>query len=387
MDGYILPEFHLPTEIYIKQSISRKTSEIVSRYGSRVVFIVTSSDFEIYHESLSELYRSFKRDGLGCIIYDQIPPSPTTEDIDLAVSFIKKTRCDIIIGFGGVESLNCSRAISLLITNFIFCYDLFTTRDRLNPPVNLITMPAYPCFGFEIAPLFFLREIHQSTLKTYHNNLLYPKVTIVDPELTLKVSESRMLRTSTSSLAMATESVISTMNNDIINIYALKSIDLIFRNLPLAYREPQNPVPRLFLSTSSVMSGIAFSISFLSVSLAIALAISSYSNVEVDTAVSLMIPHIMEFNLTTSPGKYVQMSKVMGEEIKDITVIEAAIKAVEAVRKLEFDVDIPQRLSSFNISQSQFKNIASLACTYPFITNTPRPLSANEIETILIAAY
>ena len=135
------------------------------------------------------------------------------------------------------------------------------------------------------------------------------------------------------------------------------------------------------------MSGIAFSISFLSVSLAIALAISSYSNVEVDTAVSLMIPHIMEFNLTTSPGKYVQMSKVMGEEIRDITVIEAAIKAVEAVRKLEFDVDIPQRLSSFNISQSQFKNIANLACTYPFITNTPRPLSANEIETILIAAY
>jgi len=387
LDGYILPEFHLPTEIYIKQSISRKTSEIVSRYGSRVVIVVTSSDFEIFNEPLSEIYRSFKRQGLGCIIYDQIPPSPTTEDIDLAVSFIKKTRCDIVIGFGGVESICCARAISLLITNYIFCYDLFASRDRLNPPVNFITMPAYPCFGFEIAPLFFLKEIHQSTLKTYQSNLLYPKVTIVDPELTLKVSENRILRTSSSSLAMATESVISTMNNDIINIYALKSIDLIFRNLPLAYKEPQNPVPRLYLSTSSIMAGIAFSVSFLSVSLAIALAVSSYSNLDIDTAVSMMIPHIMEFNLTTSPGKYVQMSKVMGEEIKDITVIEAAIKAVEAVRKLEIDIDLPQRLSSFNISQSQFKNIANLACTYPFITNTPRPLSANEIETILIAAY
>lgn len=387
MDGYILPEFHLPTEIYIKQSISRKTSEIVSKFGSRIVIVVTTADFEIYHESLSEIYRALKNQGLGCIIYDQIPASPTTEDIDLAVSFIKKTRCDLIIGFGGSDSINSAKAVSLLLSNFIFCYDLFDTRDRLNAPVNLITMPAYPCFGFEISPMFYIREIHQNTVRTYYNTSIYPKAAIVDPDLSLKASENRLLATSTSSLAMATESVISTMNNDIINIYALKSIDLIFRNLPVTYKEPQNPVPRLYLSTSSVMSGIAFSVSFLSVSLAIALAIASHSNIEVDAAVSMMIPHIMEFNLTTSPGKYVQMSKVMGEEIKDITVIEAAIKAVEAVRKLEIDIDIPQRLSSYNISQNLFKSIATLACSYPFVSNTPRPLSANEIETILIAAY
>ena len=230
MDGYILPEFHLPTEIYIKQSISRKTSEIVSKFGSRIVIVVTTADFELYHESLSEIYRTLKSSGLGCIIYDQIPASPTTEDIDLAVSFIKKTRCDLIIGFGGVDSLNCSKAVSLLLSNFIFCYDIFDTRERLNTPVNFITMPAYPSFGFEISPMFYIKEIHNNTMKTYHNTSLYPKSTIVDPDLSLKASENRILMTSTSSLAMATESVISTMNNDIMNIYALKSIDLIFRN-------------------------------------------------------------------------------------------------------------------------------------------------------------
>ena len=126
---------------------------------------------------------------------------------------------------------------------------------------------------------------------------------------------------------------------------------------------------------------------FLSVSLAIALALSSKSTIDVDTAVALIIPHIMEFNLTTSPGKYVQMSKVMGEDVRDITVIEAAIKAVEAVRKLEIDIDFPQRLSSFNIAQNQFKSVAELANTYPFIKNTPRMLSRSEIETILRAAF
>ena len=102
---------------------------------------------------------------------------------------------------------------------------------------------------------------------------------------------------------------------------------------------------------------------------------------------SIILPHIMEFNLTSSPGKYVQMSKVMGEDVREITVIEAAIKAVEAIRKLESDIDIPQRLSNYDIPKSIFKEVADLAITYPFLENTPREVNTNEIETILIAAY
>ncbi len=387
MRNTVSPEFHLPTEIYIKQNIYKKAPEITSKFGSRIVIITVSPDFDIYHKILSEVYKSFKNMNLGCIIYDELPGNPTTEDIDIAVSFIKKTRCDLIIGFGGVESINSAKAIALLITNYIFCYDALYSNEELNPPVNYISMPAYPAFGFEISPLFYIKEIHKLTNVIYQNFNLYPVASIVDPDLTLMMSDEKILKTSASTLAIATESVISTMNNDVINTYALRAIDLLFRNLPVTYKESKNIVPRLNLSTASVMAGIAFSVAYLSVSLAISLAVSSRTEIEVDTAMSVIIPHIMEFNLTTSPGKYVQMSKVMGEDVKDITVIEAAIKAVEAVRKLEIDIDIPQRLSVFKISQSQFKEISDLAYTYPFINNTPRKLSKTEIETILIAAF
>ena len=81
------------------------------------------------------------------------------------------------------------------------------------------------------------------------------------------------------------------------------------------------------------------------------------------------------------------MAKVMGENVKDITVIEAAIKAVEAIRKLETDINMPQRLSQYNVSKSDFKEMSTLAMSYPFIENSVRPLNTSEIETVLIAAY
>ena len=135
------------------------------------------------------------------------------------------------------------------------------------------------------------------------------------------------------------------------------------------------------------MSGIAFSGTYLSISLGIALAMASRCTIDVESAMSVIAPHIMEFNLTTAPGKYVQMSKVMGEDVRDVTVIEAAIKSVEAIRKLSADVSVPQRLSNYSIEKNEFKGLASLALTFPFLENAPRPLSRDEIETILIAAY
>ncbi len=383
----ILADFHLPTEIYIQHDILAETGKILSRFGSRVLIIITSRDFQDYTETAEQLARTLKSSDMGCIIYDEVPHNPNTEDIDLAVTFAKKTNCDIIIGFGSEDSINAAKAVALLINNYYFCDDIFTEKKFNKMTVTLITMPIMPLFGLEIAPIFYLREIQQNTRKCLYHRNLFPRATIVDPAVTLQTEEETYIRSVISTLAVATESVISTANNDIINTFSLKSIDMIFRNLNIAYNESQNLTPRVYLSTSSVMAGISFSVAYLSVALSISLALSARSEIDTPTGMAIILPHIMEFNLTSSPGKYVQMSKVMGEDVKDVTVIEAAIKAVEAIRKLEIDVNIPQRLSDYGISRSELSNIANISMTYNFIENAPRPLTPNEVETILVAAY
>ncbi len=383
----IKPEFHLPSAIYIRHELLENIADIISRYGSRTVLITTSSDFEFFQETIEIITMRLKEQDIGCIIYDEIPPSPNTEDIDIAVSFIQKTNCDLIIGFGGVESLNAAKAVALLLDNYIFCSDLLNGSKEPEKLKKFVTIPAYPVFGFEISPLLYLDEIQGLTKRIIHHPGLYPAAAIVDPAVSLPFREEWMMKYTLSTLAISTESIISRGNNEIINTYALKSIDMIFRNLPLVYREPKNVTPRVFLSTASVMSGIAFSTAYLSITLAISLALVSKTELDIGSAMSVILPHIMEFNLTSSPGKYVQMSKVMGEEVRDITVIEAAIKSVEAIRKLETDVDVFQRLSNYNIQKTIFKDIAALAVKYPFIANTPREINQSEIETILIAAF
>ena len=376
----------MPTELFVKEQIISNTGTLIKKYGSRAILITTNTDFEKFHEIIESISNNLKNHDIGCIIYDEIPENPNTEYIDTATYFVKKVNCDIIIGFGGVDAINSAKAIAILINNHFFADELFETTET-QPPINLITIPSHPLYGFEILPMIHLTDIHSMTKKVYKNNLLFPKATLVDPQIATMIDDETTAKTAISALSIATESVISKMNNGFINSLALRAIDLIFKNLPLAYKEPTNTTPRLDLSVASIMAGLSFSVSELSLSLAVSLALSSQVNVDINSAMGVILPHMMEYNLTSSPGKYVQMSKVMDEDVKDITVIEAAIKAVEGVRKLEIDVDIPQRLSSFEINKSDFSRVAEIAMTYPFLENAPRPLTKNEIETILIAAY
>jgi alcohol dehydrogenase len=383
----IRPDFHLPSRIYIRQGIINEIRKIIPQFGSRVIVITTSNDLELYGSTVEVISRQLKDAGVGCIVYDGITVPPNTESIDTAAAYIKKTNCDLIIGFGSVDAINSAKALSILANNYIFCHDLLSNPKITEKPLKFITIPACPSFGFEIAPLFYIEEIHDLTKKIYYNHELYPEATIVDPLISHMSPVDHIMKSTLATLAIASESIISKNDNDIINTYALKSIDIIFRNIPIVYRDPRNSSPRIFLSTASVMAGIAFAVSFLSITLAIALALASKTKLDIESSMSIILPHIMEFNLTSSPGKYVQMSKVMGEDCREITVIEAAIKAVEAIRKLAADIDIPQRLSGYDISKSVFKEVAELAVTYPFVVNTPREINTSEIETILIAAY
>ncbi len=372
--------------MYIEQDILSKISEILPKFGNKILLITTSDDFIRYSDVIVEIQKAINNINLGCIIYDEIPANPDTEYVDSAVYFTKKTNCDIVIGFGGIESINVAKAVALLTNNHLFCDDIFD-YPKLNPSINCITVPTQPIFGFEILPMLFINEIHEMTKKIYRHNDIFPKATIIDPNLSLSLDDEDVAESSISILAMSTESVISMINNELVNTYALKSIDLLFKNLPLAYRDPKDPDPRYKLSVASLLAGMTFTITNLSLTLAISLALSSRVNISIDKAMGIILPHVMEYNLTTSSNKYVQMSKVMNEDIKDITVIEAAIKAVEGVRKLENEVDIPQRLSQFDISKTDFTDISEITISYPFINNAPRPLNRDEIETILIAAY
>ncbi|MBN2433658.1 MAG: iron-containing alcohol dehydrogenase [Spirochaetes bacterium] len=383
----IYPDFHLPTRLYLQPDIIKNVGEIIaSRNAHRALIITSSDDYEKYENIIEFIVENLNANGVISIIYDEIPGKANNEYIDSAVYYAKKTNTDIIIGVGLIESLNSAKAIAMLANNYYFCDDIFE-YPKVNDPIPYALIPFMPSIGLEIVPCFYMPDIHRNLKRIYYNNKLYPDLTIIDPLLSLQAEDSDFANASVAALSIAVESLISQTTSDITNTYALKAVDLTYRNLAAAFRDPDNTSYRAPLALASVLSGISLTTSFMSITFAISLALSSYTPIPLSKSMGILLPHIMEYNLTTSTNKYVQIARIMDEDVHDITIIEAAIKAIEAVRKITLDVEIPQRLSEFEISKTLLSKVSELAQTYPFIKNAPRTLNKDELETILVAAF
>lgn len=381
------PDFHLPTKIYTQPGIIEHIGEIISSQGAKRALVITSSDdFEKFENTIEDIIQRLNKSDVVTIVYDEIPGSTNNEYIDSAVYYAKKTQADIILGIGRIESINSAKAIALLANNYYFCEDVFE-YPKTEKPIPFALVPFIPCFGLEILPCFFIPDIHENIKRIYYNYQMYPDLTIIDPNLSIIADDEETSQSGIASMALSVESLISQKASEFSNTYALKSIDLTFKNLTHAFREPDNTVYRTPLSLASLLSGIAMSTSFMSVCFSLSLALSSYTQIPLATGMCIILPHIMEYNLTTSTAKYVQIAKVMDEDVRDITVIEAAIKAVEAIRKIASDIDIPHRLSEYEVSKTIFSKISDVALSYPFIKHSPRTLNRDELETILIAAF
>jgi len=387
LDKNLIPEFHLPTDIFVQQDMFAKIPLIVAQHGTRALMITTKKDTEFHYKTIEQISASFKKAGIGCIVFDSIHENSDTESIDEVINFSKKTNCDIIIAFGDTEAINVAKAVSLLISNYLFCDSLFDNPILNNANLPLITIPTSPLFGFEIAPMLYLYNFVQKKYCIFSNKNLFPITTIIDSSLSKFTPNDNFLSSVFASLAISIEALISQSNNDLSNTFASKSIDFIFKNLADYHNNPNNADIRQQLKTASIMGGIAFSVSLYSTSLAIALAIASIYRCNIELIMNIVISHVMEYNLSTSTGKYVQIAKVMGENCKDLTVIEAAIKAVEGIRRVQGEYGMIQKLSEMEINKNDFKAIAKLATTYSLNDNSPKPLNAGEIETILVSAY
>lgn len=379
--------FQLPTKVYYEVDSAHKIGPVVREFGSRALLISVQEEFRNPDE-LAILKTSLDKHTQGCIIYDDITRDPTTEELDTAAHFSKRANCDLILGYGGQESFNVAKMVAILANNDVFAVDVLRGSHAFkNTPLPVITIPSCPAMGAEIVPAFTLLDFESRNRRYYFDHRIFPGATYIDPKISLGLAPDEVVRYGVATLGVALEAILNKLSNDFTSTMALRALDLLTRNLPVVYRDVTNLQALSNIVMSSALAGMAQASTSPGISFAISVALDNLTDLDLYTAMGIILPNMMEFFLTTSAASYVPIARSLGEDTKDISIIEAAIKAVEGVRKLYLTLNFPQRLADFDISKSQLPPIAGLAAQFPFLSHAPRVLNKHEIETILIAAY
>ncbi|MDI3535158.1 MAG: hypothetical protein PWQ82_1523 [Thermosediminibacterales bacterium] len=370
--------FRIPTEIRYGFGVAKTVGEVVSSLGSDKVLIVT--DKGVINAGLLEgIEESLKANKISYEIYDEIEPNPSIQTVEKGLEKLKSMEAGVIIAVGGGSSLDTGKTIGFLATNGGKVPDYEGADKIAKFPLPVIGIPTTAGTGSEVT----INVVITDRERKYKITVVSPKtacrVALIDPEMTKSMPPKLTASTGMDALTHAIESYTSLMSYPVAATLALESIKLISKNLRLAVFNGDNLQARDNMLMGCLLASMAFNNTRLGNAHAMSHPLSGFFDVPHGVANAILLPHIMEFNAIAQPDRFIEIAKAMGENVDGLTELEAAYKAVEAVKKLSKDVGIPEKLSDVGVKEEAIEDMAKDAMKSGNILVNPRKTNINDV--------
>jgi alcohol dehydrogenase class IV len=326
--------------------------------------------------------------GVSFTVFDGVEPDPKIEVAEKGLELAKREGIDLIIGLGGGSSLDIAKVTSVLVTN-PGKIESFLGIDLIpNPGVPLILVPTTAGTGSEVTPIAILSDTKEKLKKGVVSSHLFPEVAILDPKLTVGLPPSVTAFTGMDALTHAIESYISLNATDVTDLLAFRAMELIAKNLRMAYAHGENLRVRSNLLEGSLLAGMAFANAGVAAVHAFAYPLGGEFHIAHGLANTLMLPYVMRYNIIGCPDKFAQMARAFGEPIEGLSELDAAEAAVKYIERLSDDLRVPRRLRAVGIPESAVPQMAESAMKVTrLLVNNPRKITLEDAIAIYTSAY
>lgn len=362
-------------------SLSRITEEIPRLNGSHVM-IVTDQGL-VQTGIIERLEGLLDESGIKHSRFDQVEPDPRLETAVEAADQIKKASADLVIGIGGGSPIDISKISAILAKND---GDLsaFVGIDLIpEPGLQTIIVPTTAGTGSEVTPIVILSDTGEKLKKGIVSPYLFPATAILDPELCIGLPPHITAATGMDAFIHAVEAYTSNNANDFTDLLAARAIGLIHANIRTAFANGSDIKAREAMLEGSLLAGMAFANAGVTAVHAFAYPIGAEFHIPHGVANSIMLNPVMAFNIMGNLDKFARLAILLGENTAGLSQKASALKALESMEELICDLNIPNRLSGFGITDTDIPMLAKgVMKVTRLLTNNPRTLTVEDAEAI-----
>jgi alcohol dehydrogenase class IV len=376
--------------------------------GNRVLLV---TDKTIVQAGLvDKVLNHLKTQNLEVEVWDGVEPEPTIGSYEVGIEAARKFKPDSFIGLGGGSAIDTMKVINLIYTygGEILDYVAPPTGKGKPTPGLLkpqIAIPTTSGTGSETSPASVI-TLPEQRLKVGISHLFQkPHLAILDPEMTVTCPPSVTASAGMDALSHAIgaytcrrsitrlkpktplERPAYAGGTELTDIFAIKAIKLIGQYLRRAVYNGLDIEARAKMQLASFYAGVAFTNAGVIPDHAIAYPVGGEFHTPHGLTVAVLLPAVMEFCLPTNYYKFAHIAKLLGENVENLTLKEAAYKSVEAVKQLSKDIGIPSGLEALNVKEEDIPRLArDTLKVQRLLAMAPRPIKEEDIKHILKAA-
>lgn len=251
-------QFYMPTKVLFGAGQLQHLHE--EQLPGQKALITTSNGKSVKkYGYLDQLKHELDLLNIEYVLFDQIRPNPTRQNVMDGAQMAKENHCDLVIALGGGSVMDCAKCIALMATNpgDIWDYSLSQAGGKKNAdfdalPIVAITTSAGTGSEVDIAAVISDDELNEKTGIFFPS--MFPTLSVVDSNLMMSVPPQLTAYQGMDTFFHAAESMMNKNQHPMGEMFALKAIELVAKYLPIAYQDGSHKEARANMALANTLA-------------------------------------------------------------------------------------------------------------------------------------
>lgn len=378
--------FILNETAYFGCGARKELSGEIGKRGYKKAFIVADKDLLKFGtvKLVTDELKEFPYD-----IFSDFKANPTVDNVKAGVKAFGESGADFIIAIGGGSAIDTSKGIAIVAANPEFgdVVSLEGTAATKNKCKPVIALPTTAGTAAEVTINYVITDEASGRKMVCVDPNDIPTLAIIDAELMSTMPKGLTAATGMDALTHAIEGYITLGAWELSDMFEIKAIELIAKNLRAATANGKDMSARENMALAQYVAGMAFSNVGLGCVHSMAHPLGARFDIPHGVANALLLPIVMEYNRLAAMKKYCDIAVAMGVDVTGMSLEEGSIAAVDAVRELSLDLGIPQRLRDIGIPKEALEQLSEDAFNDVCTGGNPREITRKDILALYEKAY
>lgn len=234
--------------------------------GKKALIVTSAGTSVKKYGYLGRLEEELKKANVEFILFDKILPNPIKPHVMEGAKLARESGCDFIIGLGGGSSIDSAKSIAVMASNEGDYWDYVGGGSGKGMPVAVDPLPVVAITttagtGTEADPWTVITNDETNEKIGFGYDKTFPVLSIVDPDLMMTVPTHLTAYQGFDALFHSTEGYINVVANEMSDMYALKSIELLGKYLSKAVNDGSDEEAREKVALANTLAGMVESTS------------------------------------------------------------------------------------------------------------------------------
>jgi alcohol dehydrogenase class IV len=380
--------YHQPTELVFGRRRVGELGALAKRFGERTL-LVTVKESHAVKEQYARILQILAEAGMKVTHFDGVVPNPTVESIAVGAKIARQCGAQSMIGLGGGSSMDSAKAIAVEATHEGSCWDyLFYKKAPTEKTLPIIAVSTTSGTGSHVTQVAVITNPSTRDKSAIYHPNVYPKVSIVDPELMVSLPREITAPTGFDALCHSFESTIHPNCSPLIELMAWRGIGLVVEALPKALANGADLDARESLAWADTLGGYSIANAGVTLPHGVGMAIGGmYPHVAHGVALAIVYPAFARFTWRSAVTQFARLARVLDPTLADRPDTVAAERSSRLVEDFLDNIGLRLGLADMGIPEAELSKLAKQSMVLPDYKANPRVATPAEMEALVKESF